>query len=783
MLLLNSNFLNGFVNKSLFNRKVRLVFLPDFLYCKKSANLRLNTAKKDKIVGYFDMKRYLVIALASLFAFASCSKESIETSGTEETKENVSVLTFTSQRPLLKSDTKTAWDASLSTIVWSTGDKIRVGYTKDGQWMGKDAPSTSAVKFFASNDIAIESGRPNYGSFSIPVGGSGFAPQEDGECVFYGIYPYKAIENTVSIDPDAPSLTVTLPTIQTPAANSFDALGDIMIGKTAAYEGFPEDTAPIYWTRIVAHLDLTFKNLSSVPGFTAGETVSSIKLTTDKAITGTFTLNLTDNSVSNASSNKITINGSNLSFNSDGNIEAWACVLPITMTSLEVAITTNKAIYRRSFTATRTFKQNARNTMGVNMATATREDHSDKYVLVSDTDELTEESEVIIVSRLEPWAMSTTQNDNNRNDVRITKTTDVGVTYIENPSESVQIFTLEQGTKSNTIAFKCKNVNTGYIYAASSSNNYLRTKSDKDDNASFTVDIEDNGAAIIVAQGENTINTIRHNLAGGKFSCYNTGQYSVSIFKKVDTGNGNYLIDPVPHIKVTSDNPLLVDNTAGNQTITYTLAHILGGGSVSATTDVSWISNINCTNEHVTFDFAANGENSGPRKGHITLSYSGAPDVVVTVEQAAGDNAGYRYTYTSNVTSLTGTSIFEIIIDDEHYNAYCAGSGSNPGSVSFTVPAGTTKIYFHAVRWAKGSEPTVSITSSVGAVGSVTPSLNNLRVCPEMQGTAPYTITTSPETDFYELTVSGITSNATITMSTDAANKRFIIWGVNAVEE
>ncbi len=56
------------------------------------------------------MKKYLIIALASLFAFASCSKESVP--GAEETKEKVSVLSFTSHRPLLKSESKTAWDGS-----------------------------------------------------------------------------------------------------------------------------------------------------------------------------------------------------------------------------------------------------------------------------------------------------------------------------------------------------------------------------------------------------------------------------------------------------------------------------------------------------------------------------------------------------------------------------------------------------------------------------------------------------------------------------------------------
>ena len=265
------------------------------------------------------MKKFLFLALASLFAFASCSKESVETPGTEETKEEVSVLTFTSKRPQLKAESKTAWDGT--TIVWSEGDMIRVGYTLDGEWMGKDAPAPAAAKFYASNPIAIESGDPTHGTFSVPVGSNGFTAQTEGACVFYGIYPYKAIGSTVSA---APSLSVTLPTAQTPAASSFDALGDIMVGKTAVFEGFPSEAVAINWTRLVAHLDLTFKNLSSVTGYTEGEIVSSIKLTASTPITGTFTLDLTDNSISAASSSEITLNGDNLSI-SGGNVSDLYC--------------------------------------------------------------------------------------------------------------------------------------------------------------------------------------------------------------------------------------------------------------------------------------------------------------------------------------------------------------------------------------------------------------------------------------------------------------------------
>lgn len=725
------------------------------------------------------MKKYLVLALASLFAFASCSKESIETPDAEEAKENVSVLTFTSQRPQLKADTKTAWDGT--SIVWSEGDMIRVGYTLDGAWMGKDAPAPTAAKFYASNPITIDSGDPTHGTFSVPVGSNGFAEQTEGACVFYGIYPYKAIDGTAS---SAPNLSVTLPTSQTPAANSFDATGDIMVGKTAVFEGFPSEAVNIRWTRLVAHLDLTFKNLSSVEGYTDGEIVSDIKLTASSPITGTFTLDLRDNTVSGASSNEITINGDNLS-NNNGNIEAWACVLPVTVTSLNVEITTNKAKYTRNITGiSKSFKQNARNTLAVNMATAERETVAAKYILVTDTDELTEDSEVIIVATNYNYAMNTSGN-NNRGQQSVTKITENGVSYIESPSAAVQVFYLKAGSADYSIAFQCKNSRTGYIYASSNSQNRLGTQSTNNDNGSFSVEITTEGVATLKAQGSNTRNWIRYNQGSGLFSCYLSGQEDVSLYKLFGSGNGKNLLPKVPHIKVTSDNPLSVDCTAGSQIITYNLVNV-ESGSVTASKDVDWITNLNVTAGHVSFDFDANDPDGPSRTGHITLSYSGAESVVVTVKQAPGENSGYKYVYTSNVaSSLSGTSSFGVVIDGEQYDAYCGGSRQNAGSISFVVPAGTTKVYFHAVRYGTDTAPTVTITASVGSVDAVTPSLNNMRTCSTIGGanTQPYTVTTDPDTDFFVLTVSDITAESTITLTNNQGLRRFVVWGVNAVAE
>ncbi len=522
------------------------------------------------------MKKYLIIALASLFAFASCSKESDETP--EMNNDKTVVLTFTSKRPNLKSESKTAWNGE--TIVWSTGDKIRVGYTIEGNWMGQSGAGTA--KFYASNPVAIDTDNASIGTFNVPISESAFTdPEIAGTYVFYGVYPSTSTESKAT---NAPSLSVSIPETQHPSATSFDSKADLMMGQTAglALTGLPEIPLEMTWTRMVAHLDLTFKNLSSVPGYTEGEVVTSIKLTAneDAKLTGDAILNLSNKTISSASSNTVTIDASNLS--SASNVEAWCCVYPVTISSLNVEVYTNKAKYTRSINNLNlSFKQNARNVLGIKMESATRTELSNTYILVTDPDDLIENSEVIIVAKDYDFAMSTDQKSNNRGQVSITKSTKDGKSVIENPDpQNVQRFSLEFGTeRGSTIAFKCLNGEQvgKYIYAAgANSSNYLRSRADKVDEASFTVEFEDE-AVQLKAQGGIERNWLRYNSAtsGQLFSCYASGQNDVALYKLYGSGEGSALLEPqcaTPEITFNqSTNTVTITCSTAGARIGYTI--------------------------------------------------------------------------------------------------------------------------------------------------------------------------------------------------------------------
>ena len=159
--------------------------------------------------------------------------------------------------------------------------------------------------------------------------------------------------------------------------------------------------------------------------------------------------------------------------------------------------------------------------------------------LVTDISSLAAGDKVVIVAKDYDFALGTNQNSNNREAVAVTKT-DGNVTL----TDTVQVLTLEAGTIEGTFAL---NTGSGYLYAASSSKNYLRTEAALSDNSSWTVEISADGVATLKAQGTNTRNWLRYNPNKGKptplFSCYSSGQEDICIYK---VGAGAVEPEPTP---------------------------------------------------------------------------------------------------------------------------------------------------------------------------------------------------------------------------------------------
>ena len=316
------------------------------------------------------LSKLTLLTAITVIAMASCQKNEFVPEYTTSKG-----LTFTSVKPVLEDETKTAWTGT--SIQWSKGDAIRVAYTRDGVWQNADGTATAdeasgskTAKVYQSTSLSADA---ETAQFTVPEYFTGTA---EGRYVFYGAYPASACTDGTGFS-YAPSLTVTIPSTQTPAADSFDSAADFMLGTSAnTYTGIPKEAVSMSWDRMVAHAQLTFKTLN---GFTAGETISKVELTADSEadMVGKHYINLDTRIVTKSSStvaNALTINGTNISVDEKGTFVAWASFLPCTMKSLTVVVTTNKATYTREIASCDlVFKKNARNVLAVNMSSAIRE--------------------------------------------------------------------------------------------------------------------------------------------------------------------------------------------------------------------------------------------------------------------------------------------------------------------------------------------------------------------------------------------------------------------------
>ena len=153
------------------------------------------------------------------------------------------------------------------------------------------------------------------------------------------------------------------------------------------------------------------------------------------------------------------------------------------------------------------------------------------WTKVTDASTLQAGDKVVIVAKDYNYAMSKTQNNNNRGQQAVTKNGNE-VTWVS----GVQEFELKSGTKSGTFAFY---TGSGYLYAASSSSNHLKTQSTNNDNGSWAISIAADGTATVKAQGTNTRNVMQYNQSSSLFACYSSAsQKAICIYKyteKTDT--------------------------------------------------------------------------------------------------------------------------------------------------------------------------------------------------------------------------------------------------------
>ncbi len=160
------------------------------------------------------------------------------------------------------------------------------------------------------------------------------------------------------------------------------------------------------------------------------------------------------------------------------------------------------------------------------------------YTLVTDASQIVAGKHYVIASGTTGSVKAMAgQNSNNRSSIEVSVTNNT-IEETEGLYEFVITgpFTFN-GNDCYTIYDK-NELSTGYLYAAHSSSNYLRTESTLDANGKWTIAVDANGVATIKAQGNNTHNWMRNN--GNLFSCYSSGQNDIYLFVKVNDNDLEY---------------------------------------------------------------------------------------------------------------------------------------------------------------------------------------------------------------------------------------------------
>lgn len=189
--------------------------------------------------------------------------------------------------------------------------------------------------------------------------------------------------------------------------------------------------------------------------------------------------------------------------------------------------------------------------------------------------------------------------------------------------EAVYVFTLG-GDATNGYTF----LNSGK-YLCFPESELLGLQDTNDDKAKWKITFAEDGTYNIGAT-TNSNRFVRYYSSKTDFrsvSATKSGSATVALYKKTSGGSVT-----TPKINVTSANPIEVTGAGGEQTIAYSITN--GAGNVTATKSetATWIKDITVAANAVTFTVDANtGE---ARSADITLSYEGAENVIVTVNQA-----------------------------------------------------------------------------------------------------------------------------------------------------
>ena len=458
----------------------------------------------------------LFLALASVFAMVGCQPEIVP--------DNIagSVVEFTINTSAPSTKTYIEYDGSTHTYTpyWNSNDKIGVFFDS---WTA----NTSAVKAIFTNTL----------SDGLKASFSGKGTVSSSEQTIYAFYPAgvfaKAYDNQI--------LGFSIPSIQKPTASSFDKDADILVAKPypITISSTSVEINDMRFARILSTLKLTVADGTS-QNLLSNDHIQSITLTSDMqdaALTGWIRWSFANEAVVDVSVKRSNVTA-DLTANPiaiDGASPIYFLVNPTTLTSgsnLVITITTDNHVITKTAALPKDFVFPAGQVanLGITIKDTdsveepTNEPEGTGWYKVENVNWLKAGDKVVITNAASNFAISTTQNNNNRAAVAVTLKNDGTL----NIGETVDQFTLVEGNTAGSFAFK--GGDNKYLYAVSG-NNYLRSKT------ATTIDAVSSWTISINATGTKVFNVgasayeIQKNNSNATFSCYKSTQTAILLYK------------------------------------------------------------------------------------------------------------------------------------------------------------------------------------------------------------------------------------------------------------
>lgn len=658
-----------------------------------------------------NLYKYLLAVATVAMAFTSCSKDEISDPSIEVQKVTFTVTSGSDLETPPAS--RTVFDEETGQMNWSAdGEALEVI-----QILGSEISHATTEAYTIENRVA-----------KFQVSFDALTGSEPYDLTYSAVYPAVNYSDNTK---DHTKFRIKLPAEQTPTETGFDPNADLLLAKPETRTAQPAEGEELNFRfkRVAAIAKMTLR------GIPAGEKLAKVELTASQPMAGYSRTNLKTGEIYDIGYYKeetmtLTLNDRETT----GKDVIWFTSLPCVFgegDSFTVKAYTDKATYEKtvSFSTPEAFKfvSGGLTRFGITGMTRT-ENVVDEYVLLTNVADLSVGDQIIITSGTDGAvkALSTEQKSNNRGatDIEITSNT---ITTIP---ANAQIITLETGMVANTFAFYVEYTDneeeqTGYLYAASSTKNQLKTQANIDENASWTIEIAADGVASIQAKDSKNRNLLQYNDSDKNnllFACYEDTkpQKDVYIFYKAGSP------------KTALETPTGVEAVAKGNEVLVGWKPVAGATSYTVSFEPATIEPRTVLHDDAKAEYSAIFENLDYATEYTvsvvanpadTENYKASAPATATFTTGENPNVTYTQikdlvdggTYNVKDAMVVATSTNGFILQDETGAIFVYRPTETPATGSIVTLSGSVSSYNKGLQFAKGATVTVTGSGEVPA--------------------------------------------------------------------